>query len=257
MREEIMMIQEPYGQANADDSLANRLYRLSFREQLNILLRATRHLPHRNRAAILGSAGLSLLRTRFLPMLIHFLFKRFVKGVLWSVMSVVIAVLCLLLLAFLEQVSPKAVTPVIVVVVISFLAYIISTIIDVVKDIHQLVAKTCSKVERSQLLQMVNNLNQAEKIIALRELGTELSKRGAGEPIITPFLTEFALLIAIGLSIGFVVLISQFAISALILFIIAAILALLSGFLVPHLIRESLLSRRDKATMPVRESRQA
>ena len=236
------MIQEPHEQANTGQALASRLYMLSFREQLDILMRATQHLPYRNRAAILGSAGLRLFRTRFLPMLIHFLFKRFVKAVLWSVMSVVIVIVCLLLLAFLEQAEPKAVTPVIVAVVVSFAAYIISEIIAVVRDIHELMRKTCSKEERTQLLQTVNNLNQTEKIMALRELGIELSKRGAGEPIIAPFLTELVLLIAIGLLIGLILLISQLSILTPVLSIVAAILGVLVGFFVPYLVRHSLLS---------------
>lgn len=93
--------------------------------------------------------------------------------------------------------------------------------------------------------------------MALRELSIELSKRGAGEPIITPFLTELALLMAIGLLIGLILLLSQLPIptsySAPILFIIAATLALLSGFFVPHLVRHGLLSHRDKAALPAQK----
>jgi hypothetical protein len=250
------MIQEPYKYIGSHEILSHRLRRLSPREQLAILMRATQHLAKREKAEVLGSAGLHFLKSRFFPILLHFLFKRFVKDVLWSTMAVVLALICLLLLAFLEQVNARAVSPIVVAVVAFFLGFLAYEVVHLCRDVYQFLRKTTSKEERELLLRSINALKSVEKVAVLRTIGIELSRRGSGDTLFTSFLAGLAQLLVMGLLIGLILLLSSILPTATGIFLIAelivvAVLASLSGLFVPQMVRNSLDPQRRAPNVPI------
>ncbi len=249
------MIQEPYKHIGANEVLSNRLGSLSHREQLAILMRATQHLANREKAEVLGTVGLHFLKSRFFPMLLHFLFKRFVKDVLWSTMSVVLALICLLLLAFLEQINARAVAPIVVAVVAFFVGFFAYGVVHMCRDVYQFLRKTTSKEERELVLRRINALNQTEKVAVLRTMGIKLSRREAGDTLFTFFLAGLAQLVVMSLLIGLILLLSSILPTAPGMFltvalIVVAMLASLSGFFVPQMVQNRLDPQRREPNSP-------
>src|SRR5581483_7101444 len=116
--------------------------------QIGLLLRATRTLTGQDKAVVFRAAGLSLLRDRFLPLLLHILLKRVLVGALWWTLCSIVIVLLLLLLLFVEQISPRSVTPVLV-AALSFLGgFLLFSVGDFCSDIFQFFRTTRSRGER-------------------------------------------------------------------------------------------------------------
>lgn len=245
------MTQGPYTQVSTRQQLSQRLHKLAFREQLELLLRATRHLSNRERAEILGAAGIHFLKTRFITIVLHFLFKRFIKGVIWAAMYLVIALACLLLLAVLEQTNPRAVSPLIAAAAAFFVGFLVYTICDIAAYLFQFLRRTLSKEEREQLLGVVVGLDPADRLAVLRSMSIELSHRGFGESFLSEILSGFALLLAAALIIVLVLVICALlpralALPPVLLPAFFAILAFLTGFFVPRLMQRRHATRSQR-----------
>jgi hypothetical protein len=76
-------------------SLEMMLSALAFREHAHLFLQATQHLPPQENAAIFGAGGKHLLQKRFLPLVLHLLYTHFIRGAIWSVITLLFAIFCL------------------------------------------------------------------------------------------------------------------------------------------------------------------
>ncbi len=246
------MRQEPYTQTGAWRPLAERLQRLSFREQLVVLLQASRRLPNREKMAIRRTAGLRVLKAHVFPVLLRVLLEHVLKAILASGVSVIIVLICLLLLAWIDQVNARAVLPVLVGVVALAAGFVISELVELWEEIHSYIRKTVSREERNALLQAVEALNQEEKVIVLRGMSVTLSRRKTGNPIIVTLLTWPAMLLVAGLLIGLILLVSALlpalgGLPAALLLIMVATLAFLAGLLVPRFVQGHLAARKSRS----------
>ncbi|MDQ2716041.1 MAG: hypothetical protein M3Z08_14130 [Chloroflexota bacterium] len=240
---------QPSIQAGAWRTLAERLRQLSFREQLVVLLQASRHLPNREKMAIRRTAGLRVLKAHVFPVLLRMLLEHVLKAILASGVSVIIVLICLLLLAWIDQINARAVLPVLVGVVALAAGFVISEIVEVWEEIHSYIRKTVSREERNALLQAVEALNEEEKVIVLRGMSVTLSRRETGNPIVAILLTWPAMLLAAGLLIGLILLVSALlpplaGLPAALLLIVMATLAFLAGLLIPRFVQSRLTARK-------------
>ena len=245
------MLQEPYEQQAGVQLLFNRLRELAFREQLEILLRATRQLSNRDKAEILGTTGLYFLKTRFVSIVLRFVLKHLLQGILWSGMYLVVVLICIFLLALLEQTDPKAVTPVVAASVAFFAGFLSYVVINMYRDVARFLKRTVSKEEREQLLNAVNNLKQQDRVAVLRAVSSELVRGTSGSTFLTSLLTGFALLAVAGLLIGLIMLFGSLlpaatGLLATLLLVVAAVLGFSSGLFVPRLVQNGLYSRHVK-----------
>ncbi|MEO6892331.1 MAG: hypothetical protein ABI456_21730 [Ktedonobacteraceae bacterium] len=245
-------MQEPYMQTGAWRPLAARLQSLSFREQLVVLLQASRHLPNREKMAIRRTAGLRVLKAHVFPVLLRVLLEHVLKAILASGVSVIIVLICLLLLAWIDQVNARAVLPVLVGVVALAAGFVISELVELWEEIHSYIRKTVSREERDALLQAVEALNEEERVVVLRGMSVTLSRRETGNPIIATLLIWPAMLLAAGLLIGLIMLVSAFlpplgGLPAALLLILTATLAFLAGLLVPRFVQGRLAARKNGA----------
>src|SRR5690348_15527376 len=106
------MIEESDQHINRQEALVATLQTLSGREQISLLLQATRSLSNRDRVAVFRAGGFSILRDRFLPILLHVLLKRILTGTVWWILCIVAVILILFGLTIVEHFSPQAVGPV-------------------------------------------------------------------------------------------------------------------------------------------------
>ena len=199
------MLQDPSEQQR---SLERMLSALAFREQTHLLLQATQHLSPQEKAAILGAGGKHLLQKRFLPLVLHLLYTHFIRGAIWSVIMLLFAIFCLGVVFYLGLANPGEITPVFLTAVAYFAGFFFAAFFRVGKDIHQLIRKTVSPQEYQRIFLIVQALDQAQKVVVLRTLSITLSRFGAGASLISPFLTEIALLLGAALMAGLIVLLS-------------------------------------------------
>ncbi len=239
------MTQKPYQDRGSQQALIDTLRSLSAREQIGLLLRATRTLTGQDKAVVFRAAGLSLLRDRFLPLLLHILLKRVLVGALWWTLCSIVIVLLLLLLLFVEQISPRSVTPVLV-AALSFLGgFLLFSVGDFCSDIFQFFRTTRSRGEREALLGRLNTCSDEEKVAALRAMSVALAGKVPGESLLASFLMIVLLLVVGALLISLVVIISTIlpALGSSPLLVLVAIGALLLGFFVPRALHHHLVAR--------------
>ena len=239
------MIPEPSRQTDSQQALASVLQTLSAREQIGLLLPATRTLSNRDKAEVFRSAGLSLLRDRFLPILLHVLLKRVLVGSIWWILCAIAAIFVLLLLAFVEQVNAHAVAPVAVAVGSFFAGCLLCGLIDFCSDLFQFFRTTRPRAERNALLSRLNACNNTEKVAALRTMSMSLARKVPGESLLASFLTTMLLLLVGALLIGLVILLSGLlsAIDSFPFLLLLAVCAFLLGFFVPRAMRRRSRSR--------------
>ena len=239
------MTRKPYQDNDRQQELITALRTLSARERVGLLLRATRTLTGRDKAVVFRAAGLSLLRDRFLPILLHVLLKHILVGALWWTLCSVAIVLLLLLLLFVEQISPQSVTPVLV-AALSFLAgFLLFSLVDFCSDIFQFFKTTRSRSEREALLSRLNACDYAERVAALRAMSVALAGKVPGESLLASFLMLLLLLVLGAVLMGLVVVISSVlpALGSSPLLVLVAIGALLLGFFAPRAVHHRLVAR--------------
>jgi hypothetical protein len=240
------MTQEPFQQTNtSQQALTQTLQTLSAREQIGMLVHATRSLSNRDRAVVFRTAGFSVLRDRFLPILLHVIIKRVLAGALWWILCSVAAIVVLLLLVVIEQINAKADWPVAVALASFLVGFLLFALIDFCSSIIQFCKTTRSRAERKQLLETLNASNDADKIPALKTMSLALAKNIPGESLLTSFLTSALLLTAAALLIVIIVGLSFLlpTLGSLPWILIVAVLTFLLGFLVPRQIHHWLQAR--------------
>lgn len=222
--------------ATDQQPLGSALQTLSAREQVGMLLRATRSLPNRDKAEVFRSAGLSLLRDRFLPLLLHIVLKRVLAGAVWWVLCIIGALFVLLLLAFVERINAHAVAPVGVALGAFFAGFLLCGLVDFCSDIFQFFKTTRPRAERDALLSRLNTYNEAEKVAVLRAMSKSLARKVPGESLLVSFLTMLLLLLIGALLIGLVILLSAFlpTLGSFPPLLVLAGCAFLLGFFVPR-----------------------
>jgi hypothetical protein len=199
------MTQRRFWQAPKEQSLAKSLQALSAREQISLLVRAMRSLSRRERAEIWRIAGFSVLRDRFLPLLLHVLFKRVLTGTLWWMLC---AIASLLVLVLVEQLNPNAVAPVFVGVVSYFGGFFLSGLIDFFRTLAQFFRTTCAHSAREELLLRLNACDDTEKLVLLRMMSASLAHKVPGESLVTALLMGLILFASTGILISLLVLLS-------------------------------------------------
>jgi hypothetical protein len=244
------MLQDPSEQQRF---LERTLSALAFREQSHLLLQATQHLSPQEKAAILGVGGKHLLQKRFLPLALHLLYTHFIRGAIWSVITLLFAIFCLGILLYLGQANPGEITPVFLTTLAYFVGFFLAAFLRVGKDIHQLIRKTVSQQEYQRIFLMVQELDQAQKAAVLRTLSMTLSQFGAEASFVSPFLTEIALLLGAAFMAGLIVLLSLLQVPtglpAAILLLLVVTLGFCVGFCVRRILHAgvaSLSSRRHR-----------
>ncbi|MBA2393079.1 MAG: hypothetical protein H0V70_10080 [Ktedonobacteraceae bacterium] len=226
--------------------LERTLSELAFREQSRLLFQAAQHLPYKEKAMILGAGGKHLLRKRFLPLVLHLLYTHFIKGAIWSVITLLLAIFCLILLLYLGQTNPGEITPVFLTTVAYFAGFFLATLLRIGKDIHQLIRKTVSQQEYQRILRQVQGLDQVQKVAVLRTLSMALSQSDTGGSFVSPFLTEIALLLGTVFMAGVIILLSLFhvpdGLPALILVFGVVALGFCAGFYVRRILYAGVAS---------------
>ena len=237
------MLQDP---PEHQQVLESTLSALAFREQLHLLLQATQHLPSQEKAVILGAGGKQLLQKRVLPLALHLLYTHFIKGAIWSVITLLLAIFCLGILFYLGQDNPGEITPVFLTTAAYFAGFFLAAFMRVGKDIHQLIRKTVSQQEYQRIFLMVQGLDQVQKAAVLRTLSMTLSQFGAEASLVSPFLTEMALLLGAVFMAGLIVLLSVLQVpagllSAILLLVVVA-LGFCAGFCVRRILHAGVVS---------------
>jgi len=240
------MTQEPFQQAQNQQTLIQTLQTLSAREQIGMLVQATRSLSNRDRAVVFRAAGFSVLRDRFLPILLHVVIKQVLAGALWWILCGVAAVVVLLLLVIVEQINPGADWPVVVALSSFLVGFLLFALVDFCSSIIRFVRTTRSRAERNQLLLTLNACSNSEKITALQAMSLALAKNIPGESLLASFLTSLFLLGAAALLIVIIVGLSFLlsTLGSIPWILIVAGLAFISGIFVPRQIHHWLQRRR-------------
>jgi hypothetical protein len=242
------MLQDPSEQQR---SLEMTLSALAFREQAHLFLQATQHLPPQEKAAIFGAGGKQLLQKRFLPLVLHLLYTHFIRGAIWSVITLLFAIFCLGVIFYLGLANPGEITPVFFTAVAYVAGFFLAAFVRVGKDIHQVMRKTVSAQEYQRIFLLVQALDQAQKVAVLRILSITLARFGAEASLVSPFLTEIALLLGTAFMAGLIVLLSLVQVPTGFPVVLLSFLVVALGFYVGLSVRHilhagivSLVSRR-------------
>ena len=244
-KEEKGMTQYPFRPGTNEHRLAEVLQALSAREQISFLVRATRLLSGRERREVWRVAGFSVLRDRFLPLLLHVLLKRVLAGALWWVVCGIASVLLLLVLVLVEQINPHAGAPVFAAVVSFFAGFSLFALLDFLRSLVQFFRTTYAPGARDELLLRLNTCNDAEKLALLRMMSASLARKVPGESLPASLLTGVVLLGAAAILVGLLVLLSGIlpALGSLPWLLLVASLAFLLGLFGPGMVRHRLLVR--------------
>jgi hypothetical protein len=244
-KEEKGMTQYPFRPGTNEQRLAELLQALSAREQISFLVRATRLLPGRERREVWRVAGFSVLRDRFLPLLVHVLLKRVLAGALWWVVCAIASVLLVLVLVLVEQINPHAAAPVFAAVVSFFAGFSLFALLDFLRSLVQFFRTTSAPSAREELLLRLNTCNDAEKLALLRMMSASLARKVPGESLPASLLTGVVLLGAAAILVGLLVLLSGIlpALGSLPWLLLVASLAFLLGLFGPGMVRHRLLVR--------------
>ena len=241
------MTQQPSRQVASGQGLAEALQALSAREQIGLLARATRSLSGRERVEVWRVAGFSVLRDRFLPILLHILLKRVLAGALWWALCAIAAVAVLLVLAFVEQINPNAVAPVLAAIVSFFIGFLLFALLDFVRSLVLFFGKTCSRRVREELLGRLNASEYAERLALLRVMSASLARKVPGESILASLITGFVLFLAAAILLGLVLLLSGImpALGSFPWLLLVAGVAFLLGLCGPGMLQHRLLTRKE------------
>ncbi len=176
----------PQDSPTAPDSqqvLSQTLYALSLREQITILLAASRTLSGRERALLLRNAGLSLFKDRFLPFVLHLLLTRLLAGAIWGFLCGIAAFIVLVLLALVDHVNAWADWPVIVALVSLLVGSICFALCNFCREFFHLFKRTRSRAELQQLQITLQHLDDAARIALLGNLAGSISHSLPGESL--------------------------------------------------------------------------
>ncbi|HEY0753913.1 MAG TPA: hypothetical protein VGD98_08140 [Ktedonobacteraceae bacterium] len=239
------MAQNLSPQENDQQALIKTLQTLSAREQIGILLGASRSLSGRDKAVVFRTAGFSLLRDRFLPILLHMLLTRVVAGTVWWFLCGFAAVLALLLLALVDHINSGADLPVIVALSCFLGGFLLFSLLSFFSDIIQFFRRTRPRAELQRLQLALNSYENVPRVTILRALGGAISSNVPGESLLASVLTSLMLLgvagLLIALLLGITFLLPTLGHVPWILFVIIA--TLLLGFLAPRRIHHFLAAR--------------
>lgn len=203
------MTRQPSRQIDDQLGLAEALEALSAREQIGLLVRATRPLSGRDRVEVWRVAGFSVLRDRFLPVLLHILLKRLLAGALWWVLCGVAVIAILLVLVVVQQINPNAVAPVLAVTISFFAGFLLFTLIDFLRSLVQFFRTTCARGMREELLASLNARAYPERLALLRLTSASLARKIPGESLLTSLVTGALFLLAEALLIVLAVILSS------------------------------------------------
>ncbi|HET8846728.1 MAG TPA: hypothetical protein VFN35_35025 [Ktedonobacteraceae bacterium] len=219
-------------QGSDQAGLANALQTLSAREQIYVLIHATGSLSKRDKAEILRTAGVSLLKERVPPLLLHVFLKRILAGALWGILCIIGALIFILLLAFIEEINRHATTPVIVGAVSFLVGFLLFSLFNFFADILQFLRTTRSRAERNDLLVSLNEREYTEKMALLRTMSLTLARKIPGESLLQSFLLNGCFLAMEALLIILIVLICGPlpAIDSFPWLVLVACLTFLAGF---------------------------
>jgi len=222
---------------------------LSAREQISLLSHSARSLSKRDQADLLGRAGLSIFRDRFLQILVHFFLKYVLTGTIWWFLCILAAFVALFLFVVVEQVSPHGVIPAVIVVVSFFAGSFIVSLLDFLHTLLQFFQTTRSHNERNAVFAQVDAQSYPAKVALLREVSRSLASKLPGESLLTSLLVNVSLLVVALLLIALIVAISHFLVGLdtpfLLLFL--AVLSLILGYLSPGMIKKRISARSHNA----------
>ena len=240
------MKQQSFRQGTSEQSLAEALQALSAREQISLLVRATRPLSGRDRVEVWRVAGFSVLRDRFLPILLHILLKRVLAGVFWWVLCGVAAVIIVFVLALVEQINPNAVAPVLAAIVSFFAGFLLFALIDFLRSLIRFFRTTCARSIREELLVRLNACNYTEKLALLRAMSASLAGKVPGESILASLISGCVLFVTAAILLGLVVLLSGVlpALGSFPWLLLVAGVAFLLGLFGPGILQNRLLVRK-------------
>lgn len=242
------MTQQPSQQVISSQGLVEALQALSAREQIGLLVRATRPLSGRERVEVWRVAGFSVLRDRFLPILLHILLKRVLAGALWWGLCTIAVVAVLLVLVFVEQLNPNAVTPVLTTLVSFFIGFSLFALVDFARSLAQFFGKTCSRSTREELLARLNASEHAARLALLRVLSASLARKVPGESILASIITGLVLFLASAILLGLALLLSNFlpVLGNFPWVVFVAGIAFLLGLWGPGMLQHRLAARKAK-----------
>ncbi len=239
------MTQSFYPRTDDQQALINALQALSAREQISILIGASRSLSGHDKAIVLRTAGFSLFKDRFLPILLHILLTRVLAGAVWGVLWGIAAVLALFVLALIDHINTLADLPVIV-ALISFLGgFLCFSLFSFCRDIIQFFKRTCPRSELQQLQDRLNFYKDTARVAILRILGGSISKSMPGESLFSSLLTSLMALgvatVMVALLLGLTFLLPTLGQLPWILLVSGV--SLLLGFFAPRAIQRFLEAR--------------
>ena len=87
-------------------------------------------------------AGFSVLRDRFLPVLLHVVLKKVLAGAFWWIICGIAVVLLLLVLSLVELINSNAVGPVFAALVSFFLGFFLFAVFDFLRSLIQFFRST-------------------------------------------------------------------------------------------------------------------
>ncbi len=233
-------------QPDGQQALIGTLQSLSAREQISVLVVTSRSLSGHDKAIIFRSAGFSLFKDRFLPILLHVFLKRILAGAAWWFLCVLAAVVGLFALALVDHINTRADLPVIIALVGFLGGFLCFSFFSFCRDIIQLFRRTRSRSELQQLQNTLNAYNDPARVAILRVLGGSISKNMPGESLVASLLTSLLVLgvviVMAVLLIGITFLLPTLGQFPWILFVGGC--ALLLGFFAPRTIEHFLEARR-------------
>lgn len=133
-------------------------------------------------------AGFSVLRDRFLPVLLHVVLKKVLAGALWWVICGIAVVLLLLVLSLVELINSNAVGPVFVALVSFFPGFFLFAVFDFLRSLSQFFRSTRSRQEREELFLRLNACDHAQKLALLRLTSASLARKVPGDSLLEALL---------------------------------------------------------------------
>jgi hypothetical protein len=182
------MTQPPFLPGTNEQLLAESLQTLSAREQISFLVRTTRRLSGHERGEVWRVAGFSVLRDRFLPVLLHVVLKKVLAGAFWWVICGIALALLLLVLSLVELLNSNAVGPVFAALVSFFLGFFLFAVFDFLRSLTQFFRSTRSRREHEELFLRLNACDDAQKLALLRVMSASLARKVPGDSLLESLL---------------------------------------------------------------------
>ncbi|GHO42602.1 hypothetical protein [Ktedonospora formicarum] len=236
------MTQQLPEQERSYRSIQRQIPLLTKREKVEILLKMTRTLENKEKGEILGATGFQFLKHQVPDLVLKILVERYVKGFLWSVVYVVAVVACLFFLILLNaQASAFATT--IAALIGFFVGFLLFGLLDFFGTLRTYLTRKLKKVERSRFIETLDGLEYRQRVALLKEMGQEVFKRELGDSVIGSFVRGIVLSLVGGILTGLFLLLSVILANSFTmpyLPYVAAIVAFLVGYLLPHLVQNWL-----------------